>query len=254
VTDPYFRLPDSTFRGRYTRARRLDVSGQIRECVDYLQNPEILIFEFIQSFGAVESCCGPEDFSFRPPSSGEPLEDDLELTLEHFYESLEVSIVGADSEPFTCVASDLDPLPRPEDAPVEERHGLDYVGLVHAPRGGAALGAVSCDHESTPYLLLLRLLNGLAELAPRVQIERLEREITKGSLGADAVFDLHLVLWNQPDDPERTQLSLLTRDLAEVVKGGLVEAWQFPDLLRDILCLRMEASEFEGTLELDWRV
>jgi hypothetical protein len=186
------------------------VSGQIRECVDYLQNPEILIFEFIQSFGAVESCCGPEDFSFRPA--------------------------------------------RPEDAPVEERHGLDYVGLVHAPRGGAALGAVSCDRESTPYLLLLRLLNGLAELAPRVQIERLEREITKGSLGADAVFDLHLVLWNQPDDPERTQLSLLTRDLAEVVKGGLVEAWQFPDLLRDILCLRMEASEFEGTLELDWRV
>jgi hypothetical protein len=254
VTDPYFRLPDSTFRGRYERARRLDIGSQIRECVDYLQNPEILVFEFVQSFSSVESCCGPEDFSFRSPSAAEAQDDDLELTLEHFYESLEVSVEGADAEQFTCVASELNPLPRPEEAPVEERHGLDYLGLVHAPRGGAALGAVSCEGESTPYLLLLRLLNALAELAPRVQIERLEREITKGALASNPVFDLHLVLWSLPEDAERTQLSMLTRDLAEVIKGGLVEAWQFPDVLRDIQCLRMDASEFDGSLGLDWRV
>ena len=116
------------------------------------------------------------------------------------------------------------------------------------------MGAVSCEGESTPYLLLLRLLNALAELAPRVQIERLEREITKGALASNPVFDLHLVLWSLPEDAERTQLSMLTRDLAEVVKGGLVEAWQFPDVLRDIQCLRMDASEFDGSLDLDWRV
>jgi hypothetical protein len=254
VTDPFFSLPDSSFRGRYARARCLDVEAQIRECVDYLQNPEILIFEFLQSFGAVESCCGPEDFSFRSPSSPGTPDDELEFTLEHFYESLEVSIAGAGPQRFTCVASDLDPLPRSESTPAEERHGLDYVGLLHAPRGGAVLGAVSSDAESTPYLLLLRLLNALAELAPRVQIDRLEREITKGALGSDAVFDLHLVLWHLPEDRERTQLSMLTRDLAEVVKGGLVDSWQLPDVLRDVLCLRMDASDFDGRLELDWWV
>ncbi len=49
-------------------------------------------------------------------------------------------------------------------------------------------------------------------------------------------------------------LAQLTRDLSEKLGTLLCEAPQFPNVLRSIICLRLDESASQGRLELEWRV
>jgi hypothetical protein len=113
---------------------------------------------------------------------------------------------------------------------------------------------VQAPGDATAYPLLLRLLACLTEVAPSAQLERVNRLHFKGIAGPETRFDLNLVLWERSDEPEMTPISQLTRDLAENLKAGAQACEQFPDLLRDIVCLRMNPDRFDGRLRFDWRV
>ena len=43
-------VPRTSLRKRFELARTRDTQGQMRECVSYLENPEILVAEFCDSF------------------------------------------------------------------------------------------------------------------------------------------------------------------------------------------------------------
>ena len=245
--DTPFGPSPASFRGRYERARRLDYAGQLVECTDYLENPEILAFEFLQAFSAVESCCGPTDFSFKPDA------DPAELVLEPYSEGMMLHLLCDDGiAAFTCVAGGLDPVP-PEDTE-SPRGGLDYLGLTEDVPEALVFGATESPLERGPYLALLRLLNCFAELAPAVQVERLNRELFEGRLPVETLVDLHLVINDRGDDPDRRALGELSRDLAEQLKARLGGAWQFPHRLRDVYCLDSDPSASDGTLRVLWKV
>lgn len=254
MAEPASQLIHTNFRARYERARRLTLAEQLQECVDYLQNPEILVYEFLDAFFAIDIAAGSEEYSLRrQPLEVEP-DDEDEIRLEYFFEDLEVELSEPEGYRFRCVATDVRPVPPNGNEQKEEPLGLDYVGLVGAPHDGVALGVVRSWAEPTPYLLLLRGLTCLAELAPAPQLERLSGDLLRGQLGTDALLDLHVVTWQGKEDEDLGTLAQLTHDLASVVKTELEEAWQFPNVLRSIACLGMDPDGFEGRLTLDWSV
>lgn len=230
--------PRSRLRDTYERSRRLPPEVQLQECIDLLGHPEILVDELVEAFcegdarGAVAA---------RRP-------DDGELVLEYFYEGRDITVDEGVETYFTCLASGFDPLPP---ANPGERDGLDYVALGREPSPPLpALGAVQSERDGTPYLVLLRLLACISELAPAVQLERLDRELFDGRLGREPAFDLHVVLWDRPGDP----LHELTRDLAEVVKEAAARDSLFPPVLGQVAAYHMDPDQFEGRLTLSWRV
>ncbi len=241
-------FPETVLRTRYERLRGLDPGQQVEDCIKYIANPEILVFEFLESFAAIETVSAQHEFSLRPPPA-----DGGEVVLGHFNEGLEVAVDGLDGYAFQCLASNLSPLGRSsgyEDDP----SGLDYLGLVQGPQGGLVLGVVPWLLEFTPYSLFMRALNCLAELAPSSQIERLSRDFLGGALQGPPTFDLHVIVPHGLELEEVVTLAQLTRDLAEKLATLLREAPQFPDVLRHVLCVRLEESAFQGRVELDWRV
>ena len=48
------------FRDHYEHSRALDPESQLRECADYVQHPEVLITEFMESYYLVEREWDPE--------------------------------------------------------------------------------------------------------------------------------------------------------------------------------------------------
>ena len=234
-------------RATYERTRALPREAQLQECVDHLGHPEVLVSEFVDAYCAVEAMAdmAPVQVALAGPDG-----DPAELVLEYFYEGREISIGGIDSSDFRCVASDVLPLAGMQPGG-DERDGLDYVGL--ADKDAPVLGAVQSERDSTPLLVLLRLLTCTAELSPAPQLERLDREFLGGTLGSEPVFDLHLVLW-EGEAESQPSLHELTRDLAEVVKQAALDDPQFPPVLGSICGLRMDPDAFAGRLRLDWRV
>ena len=101
------------FRLHYEHCRALDVEGQLHECADHLQHPDVLLFEFFESYHLVERSWSP-DQKLRPEAT-----DDDELVLEPFYESLELSIRGAagESERLVCVSGSMSPVPEEHHPP-----------------------------------------------------------------------------------------------------------------------------------------
>ena len=112
------------FRERYQRARRLGLQAQIEECADYLQHPELLIAEFLESYYLVEGKLDPEREDERQEASV------TELVLEPFFDSLELRTRGLSGvlEIVKCVSGAFAPLPG-ERHPALERQGLDYLGV-----------------------------------------------------------------------------------------------------------------------------
>jgi hypothetical protein len=132
--------------------------------------------------------------------------------------------------------------------------GLDYLGQIVDEDPIAVLGVVQVGVESSPYALFLRLITCLSELAPDAQLRAADESLFKGGLGAEPKLDLHLLL--RESDPETTigTLRQLTHDLAEVFWSGISEEWQFPDVLRNIVCLVPAPPGSEEKLIVDWCV
>jgi hypothetical protein len=234
----------------YEEARGMDLAGQIRACVDLLENPDLLVADIVETFRQVDDRFASGEFDpANLALAGDELREAQEEP-EWYYEGRDLSVLGGGS--FTCLASGVEPLPRTKEEGACE--GFDYVGLSCDASLGPVLGTVQSDHDNTAYLLLLRGLAGLAEMAPRAQIERMNGQYFKRALKPNPSFDLNLVTWEHCEGEERTPISQFTRDLSELVKKTIAQRSAFPRALRDIVCLRMNPIRFDGRMRFDWRV
>lgn len=255
--------PTTLLRQSYERARVLSIEDQMRECIDQLENPEIIAGEVLDAVEVMESCFDLNDLTAEIAEEGEPDPEwdeeaaavDLEeLSREFFYATREIIVIG-ERRSFTCLASDVHPLAGVDRADSDTRDGLDYVGLSCDADATPVLGAVQSDADASAYPLLLRSLACLTEMAPEAQIVRLNRQFFKGALRAAPTFDLNLVLFDGGEDEELTPIAQLTRDLAEKVKI-ILEASPRPGILRDVVCLLMNPERFDADsrLRFGWRV
>lgn len=210
--------------------------------------------ELVDAFQTVESWLETNGI----PGDSQPREEpEREPTLaeSYIYEGRDLFVLGQPCA-FTCLSTNVNPLPGAASSEARLSSGLDYVGLTCDETTTPVLGAVQAPGDATAYPLLLRALACLSEMAPRLQARRLNRWFFKGALGEEPVFDLNLVVWDASDEEEAeaTPIRQLTRDLAEKVKIAILERSELPTILRDIVCLRMNPNRFDGRLRFDWRV
>ena len=236
---------DTPFRQRFERSRNLDLQAQIEECADYLHFPDVLVAEFLESYYLVEGKLDPE-------REDERLEASLaELVLEPYFDSLELrSQAGSRLETITCLSGAFSPVSG-EQHPALERSGVDFVG-VRSERESLVFGVTDPEGEDSPFVLLLRGLNCLAELSPPFQMARLGRHVLKNRVGQDARFDLQLGVPPRERSARDLSLQVLTRDLAEVFKARIGDEQQFRGELGHIECVEL-ASDPQGALRVRWR-
>jgi hypothetical protein len=232
----------TALRRRYERVKTLSPEAQIRDLVDYLENPEVLVAEFVDAYCAIEGCADADELileglATRPRG---PL-------AERFASGRAVQIAASDEPALRCLAG---PVPLLADAEDASGSGLDFVAVVPGVEPVPVLGVIEWPEGTSCYVLLMRALCCLAELAPAAHLERVSQELFKDALGAQARFDLQLVMQGSPGGTEARTLAQLTRDLAEGFHQALADEWQFPDLLRRIACLR--APSAPAPLEVDW--
>ena len=238
------------FRERFERAQTMDRQAQLRECVDYLEHPQVLIAEFLESYYLVERELDPECEDMSMLALGE------EVVLEPYFDSLELHIhAGERVERVRCLAGAFAPLAG-ELHPALEQRGLDYVGVREGSER-VVLGVSDASGDSSAFALLLRGLNCLAELAPPFQITRLRRHVLRERLDPEPTFDLQIGLSAREDSPDATSLFALTRDLAETFKSLAGAEPQFSDTFGRIECIALEEAEpptASAPLRVRWRV
>lgn len=237
------------FRERYESSRALDCEKQIRECADYIQHPDVLVHEFLESYYLIERVTDP-----AVQEALDSQESD-ELVLERFHDSLELEIHSNGEEPerIVCAGGAFDPVPSEEHPAIRQR-GLDYIG-VRGDLSRIVLGVTETSKEASAYLLLLRALNCFAEVSPPFQLNRLRKLVLRERVVPDATFDLQMALSRRPDSPDGTALRQLARDLAEAFKTRILEEPQFAGTLGWIESLYLESDAAElQTLRRDWRL
>lgn len=238
------------FRRRYERSCTLELAAQVEECADYLQNPEVLIAEFLESYYWVEGKLDPDRHDALFEASHE------ELVLEPYFDSLvlQVDAGGGGTETIRCLAGAFAPLPG-EIHPALEQKGVDYVGVREASQR-IVLGVSDTQHETTGFCLLLRGLNCLAELAPPFQVARLRRHVLRDRVDPETAFDLQIGISARERAPVETALLELTRDLAEMFKRRIGDAPQFEGSIGRIECLEIGSDSSGargGPLRVHWR-
>jgi hypothetical protein len=243
LTRPGPTFVATAMRRRYERAQGLEIAGQIREIVDYLENPEVLVAEFVDAYCAIEGCADADELILEDVStSGQG-----DALREVFSPGRDLPIDGSPTPPARCMSGPVPLLAEPGDA---LRRGLDYVALIPGSVPTPVLGLLERVPGTTPYTLLMRGLCCLAEVAPAPHLARVNERIFKGALVAGARFDLHLVMRHAPASETARTLAQLTRDLAEGFRQAIADEWQFPDLLSGISCLRLERGSARPVV--DW--
>jgi len=235
------------FRQRYDRARRLDLRSQLEECVDYLQNPQVLISEFLESYYLVEAKLDPEREDRDLEAHSE------EVVLEPYFDALELRVRdGSETQCIRCLAGAFAPLAG-ELHPALEQRGVDYVAVREGTQR-LVLGVSDALGDATAFSLLLRGLNCLAELSPPFQIARLSRHVLRERIEPDECFDLQLGLGSRDEDEDVTALVVLTRDLAEVFKRAMQAEEQFAGSVGRIDCLTLGSPtpDADTPLEVRW--
>jgi hypothetical protein len=249
------------FREHLDHCRALGVLAQLVECADYIQNIELLVMEFRESYHLVERLWQP-DTELAGDFNGEEGEESAsaaagELILEPFYESLELEVVGSGEEPsekLLCLSGAVSPVPAGQH-PALSRRGLDFVGLRDGDPGHIVLGVAQASKDETVFLLLLRALNALAELSPPLRVVQLGREIVRGRIPEDVRFSLQLGVFESGDDPQATALAQLTRDLAEAFAVEVGRVPQLSGTLGSIDCGDIGPEALDArTLPRQWRV
>ena len=240
------------FRERYLRAGELGLEAQLKECTEYLQHPEVLVTEFLESYYLVERESHPGDDTMR-----RAIENVEEMVLEPFFDSLQLFIEDDDGnmERLLCAGGAFDPIPA-DQHPALHHQGLDYVGM----RGASSrivLGVTTNPGETTPFQMLLRALNCFAEVAPPFQLARLRSRVIRDRIDPDAVFDLQMAsTLGESRNPDQASLFELTRDLADVFSARIGAHDQFEGTLGRIEYLDCEDGEggVPSALRLRWRV
>jgi hypothetical protein len=254
LAELYTRFPSTILRQRFERARGLSLEAQMRECVDYLQNPEVLIQEFVDAYSAVDNCCDPEEQHFQAVKAGENEPADRRALLDKLFGTRSVSVFDTVPFEFTCLARDVVSVSGGTTKLEPRLDGLDYVAHMVDSEPVGVLGVVQHGEASTPYVLFLRLITCLSELAPAAQLAAADTALWKGALGAEPKLDLQMVLRDAESEPAQATLRQLTHDLAEAFYGGISEEWQFPDVLRNIVCLMPAPADSDELLILEWCV
>ena len=233
------------FRQRFERTCALEIAAQIEECADYLQNPEVLIAEFLESYYWVEGKLDPERHDALFEASHE------ELVLEPFFDSLVLQIAGdGGTEAVRCLAGAFAPLPG-ELHPALEQKGVDYVAVREGTRR-VVLGVTETQGDATGFALLLRGLNCLAELAPPFQVTRLRRHVLRDRVDPEPAFDLQIGIAARERPAAETALLELTRDLAEMFKRRIGDKAQFEGSIGRIECLEVGSGSAGAAMRRLW--
>ncbi len=247
----------TALRDRYLRAAKLDEASQLEECIEYLQNPEILVAEFADSYlTASEYDCRDEEFWAAPDDlSRRRLSDEV---CDQLMRASRLRVLDECEYEFRYVGREIFPLRAELEGHLEgdaRAAGIDYVGLIPSDPPVPVLGVIQVPADRTPFLSLMRLLTCLAEVATEAQIARANRFLFQAVLPPTPTFDLQiLVVDDGALDYDPAPIAHLTRDLAEAFKVRLREEWQFPNLLRRIYCVRFKRKGFDGSLHADWCV
>ncbi len=249
-------LPPTCLRETYQRVRALPLEEQVRDCVDQLTHPEVLLEEMRDAFAAVELAFAVHGGPTPVPSwahAGEVEAWSRGVRPPLFYPGRDVAVIHA-RRAFTCLAVDLDPLSGSPIQGAGEGGGLDFIGITCDATATPVLGGVQSTRETSAYPVFLRLLAALTEMAPEDQVRRLNEPCFRGVLRDQPTFDLTLVLWDEHEETDRTPLAQLTRDLAERVKGAVRDHKRWGSLVRDVVCLRMNPKRFDGRLRYEWHI
>lgn len=252
-------LPHTCLRASYERVRSLPLDLQIEDCVDNLTHPHVLVDEMLDAFDAVTMAFDRHEGPVPQPRAESRVRPATGPDAPYFYPGRDLSVLGS-RRAFTVLATDLDPLSGMRCDSVAKRGGLDFVGITCDDSGTPVLGAVQSEADGSAYAVLLRLLACLAEVAPEAQVRRLGGPCFRGTLRARPAFDINLVLFDEEEGDgshtahRRTTLAALTRDLAERMKQAIRAETRWPDLVRDVVCLRMNPRRFDGRLRYEWHV
>jgi len=237
------------------RARALPLDGQMTECVDLLQAPELVVHDLVCSVLSIR-----EANESQPAVPVELASNEDSDQAQFFYPSRDLFVQG-DGCSFTCLATEVDFLEsdaaaaKPASSGPEGHHAIDYAAVTCESRPFPVLGFTQQSETESAYPILLHALASLIELTRPRRFDLLDREVFRGLLGPAPCFDLALVLWDddQTTDPRRP-LCELSRDLAEKLKAALGVEPRFPPVLNDVVCLRMNNKRFDGRLRFVWRV
>jgi hypothetical protein len=246
----------TALRERYHRAVMLDEHGHLNECVEYLQNPEILVAEFADSY-LTASEYDRSDQEFWSPADDLPRRRISDEVCDALMRASQVRVLDDPEYTFRYVAREIFPLRADLDGHKEgdrRAAGIDYVGLVPWDPPAPVLGVIQVPADRTPFLSLMRLLTCLAEVATEAQIARANRFLFKGVVPVVPSFELQILSVDCGSLEEEAPIVQLTRDLAEAFVTRLRDEWQFPDLVRQIHYLRYDPKGFDGSLGVDWRV
>ena len=255
------KIPRTSLRKRFEYSRALDPEAQMRECVEYLENPEILVAEFCDSFLTAEAFDNrQEDFcAYEQPQI--PRRRWVDHVVQRLIEHENITVPLATPYSFRYLAREIVPLWNsrlsPDDG-VDRRlsgGGLDFVAVIEqeGEEMYPVLGVVKPEDDPTPYLSFLRLISCLAEISTSCQMERVSRFLFKNQLPPKPSFDLYVLLvdWHENENPHA--LVQLTRDLAHQFSALLREEWQFPNLVRNLVCASMPHHDrFDGSFQVEW--
>ena len=246
MADPTWEKTTTPLRALEQRSRGLPLGGQMAECVDLLQAPELIEAD-LEASVATAMAPAPRPESFVAGS------DDPDRRDGFFYPSREISVLG-DGGSFTCLATGV-ALARAAGGEGLSPRPIDFTAVTCEARPFPLLGFVQSAEDESAYPLLLRAFSSVIELARPEILAVLDREVFRGLLGATPLFDLSVVLWDddREDDPRRP-LCELGRDLAERLKANLLDSSRFPPVLRDVHCLRMNPARRDFRLRSAWRV
>jgi hypothetical protein len=235
--------PQTALRERYELIRGHHAARQLRECVDYLENPEVFVAEFVDSYHAMERFA--KSGRRMPRGSSSDLIGAAKV-IESLAGEERILVPERGTYAFRLVSPEQDP---PKHPPL-----IDYTALTLDDSPAPILGGVAAPPGSSPYLTLLRLLIGLSEVAPPPSLETTAMDLFGTALTTPAAFDLHLVLQSSVHEQCIQPLLQLTRDLADVFHTHVADEWQFPNPLRQISCLELDIEDFGGSLALAWSV
>lgn len=251
--DRPYALPVTTLRRSFEHARALGAADQTRELVERLIHPHAIADQVLDAYRVARGYFELDDEGDESKPEGSAGAEPKTLVEGYIWATRELAVLG-DKCSFTCLATNVHPLWHGADATEGLSAGLDYVGLTCDSSSTLVLGAVQSPGDCSAYPLLLRLFACLTEIAPPTQFARINQRHMMGIGSEASKFDLNLVLWDKDEETESDPLCELTRDLAEKMKGVLAAAPDFPPILRDVVCMRMNPDRFDGRMRFEWRV